>query len=54
MRIKVDERVAHYQCAAVIRMIKSKFAVRGAFDSNDPQRADSKTVMQVVATEFSP
>ena len=54
MRIKVDERVAHYQCAAVIRMIKSKFAVRGAFDSNDSQRADSKTVMQVVATEFSP
>ena len=28
MRIKVDERVAHYQCSAVIRMIKSKFAVR--------------------------
>ena len=53
MRFKIDERIANDQCAAVIRMIKSKFAVRGAFDSNDSQRADNKTVMQVVAAKFS-
>jgi len=48
VRIKIDECVAHYQCAGVIRMIKGEFAVRGAFDSNNSQRADSKIILQAV------
>ena len=48
MGVKIDERVTHYQCARVIRMIKGEFALRGAFDSNNEQAADSMGDLQAV------
>ena len=48
MRFKINERIANDQCAAIIRMIKREFAVRGAIDFDGSERSDRKTIGQRV------
>jgi hypothetical protein len=48
MRSKVDERVTNDHCAATIRMIERKLAIRGAIDFDGSERSDLKTIGQRV------